>query len=125
MNTNTLKYPNFRFPVPVISYATYLYNRYTLSYRDVAYLLHEHSRLQRKDSVLEAIVVAVAPKLTFTKLSAITMSSLRESGSFATNSATDYCVQRLPRLLGATLIAVSTNLAVQEFAALTATTQFL
>ncbi len=35
------KYKHFRFPIAVISHAVYLYNRYTLSYRDVSDLLLE------------------------------------------------------------------------------------
>ena len=41
MIANDLKYKRFRFPVAVISHAIYLYNRFTLSYRDVSDLLFE------------------------------------------------------------------------------------
>ena len=41
MIESTEKYRNFRFPIAVISHAIYLYNRYCLSYRDVADLLFE------------------------------------------------------------------------------------
>ena len=41
MISNDLKYKHFRFPVAVISQAIYLYNRFTLSYRDVSDLLLE------------------------------------------------------------------------------------
>jgi len=39
MIANDLKYKHFRFPIAVISQAIYLYNRFTLSYRDVSDLL--------------------------------------------------------------------------------------
>ena len=39
MIANNLKYKRFRFPIAVISQAIYLYNRFTLSYRDVSDLL--------------------------------------------------------------------------------------
>jgi len=39
MIANDLKYKHFRFPVVVISQAIYLYNRFSLSYRDVSDLL--------------------------------------------------------------------------------------
>jgi len=39
MIDNGQKYKHFRFPIAVISRAIYLYNRYTLSYRDVSDLL--------------------------------------------------------------------------------------
>jgi len=41
MIDNRLKYKHFRYPIAVISQAIYLYNRYTLSYRDVSDLLFE------------------------------------------------------------------------------------
>ena len=41
MIDNGPKYKHFRFPIAVISQAIYLYNRYTLSYRDVSDLLLE------------------------------------------------------------------------------------
>jgi len=41
MIANDLKYKRFRFPIAVISQAIYLYNRFTLSYRDVSDLLLE------------------------------------------------------------------------------------
>jgi putative transposase len=41
MIDNTRKYKNFRFPIEIISHAIYLYNRFTLSYRDVSDLLLE------------------------------------------------------------------------------------
>jgi len=41
MIANDLKYKRFRFPIAVISHAIYLYNRFTLSYRDVSDLLFE------------------------------------------------------------------------------------
>jgi len=41
MDDNPIKYKNYRFPIAVISHAIYLYNRYTLSYRDVSDLLHK------------------------------------------------------------------------------------
>ena len=41
MMTSDLKYKRFRFPITVISQAIYLYNRFTLSYRDVPDLLFE------------------------------------------------------------------------------------
>jgi len=41
MIDNDLKYKHFRFPIAVISRAIYLYNRCTLSYRDVSDLLLE------------------------------------------------------------------------------------
>lgn len=39
MIDNDLRYKNFRFPIAIISHAVYLYNRFTLSYRDVSDLL--------------------------------------------------------------------------------------
>jgi len=41
MDAKQLKYKNYRFPIAVISQAIYLYNRYSLSYRDVSDLLFE------------------------------------------------------------------------------------
>jgi len=41
MIANELKYKHFRFPIAVISQAIFLYNRFTLSYRDVSDLLLE------------------------------------------------------------------------------------
>jgi len=41
MIDKSLRYKRFRFPIAVISRAIYLYNRYTLSYRDVSDLLLE------------------------------------------------------------------------------------
>ena len=41
MIANDLKYKRFRFPIAVISHVIYLYNRFTLSYRDVSDLLLE------------------------------------------------------------------------------------
>ena len=41
MIANDLKYKHFRFPIVVISQAIYLYNRFSLSYRDVSDLLLE------------------------------------------------------------------------------------
>ena len=41
MIESTDKYPNFRFPITIISHAVYLYNRFTLCYRDVSDLLLE------------------------------------------------------------------------------------
>ena len=41
MIASDLKYKRFRFPIAVISQAIYLYNRFTLSYRDVSDLLLE------------------------------------------------------------------------------------
>ena len=41
MIANDLKYKHFRFPIAVISQAIYLYNRFSLSYRDVSDLLLE------------------------------------------------------------------------------------
>jgi len=41
MIDNRLKYKNYRFPIAVISHAIYLYNRFSLSYQDVEYLLFQ------------------------------------------------------------------------------------
>jgi len=41
MNDTTTRYPNFRYPIAVISQAIWLYNRFTLSYRDVSDLLFQ------------------------------------------------------------------------------------
>ena len=41
MIANDLKYKHFRFPIAVISQAIFLYNRFSLSYRDVSDLLFE------------------------------------------------------------------------------------
>ena len=39
MHTNEARYPKFRFPICVISQAIWLYNRFSLSYRDVSDML--------------------------------------------------------------------------------------
>ena len=41
MNVQEARYPNYRFPIVVISHAIWLYNRFTLSYRDVSDLLFQ------------------------------------------------------------------------------------
>jgi transposase-like protein len=41
MNISQDRYPNFRFPIFVISHAIWLYNRFGLSYRDVSDLLFQ------------------------------------------------------------------------------------
>jgi len=41
MNVQEARYPNYRFPIAVISHAIWLYNRFTLSYRDVSDLLFQ------------------------------------------------------------------------------------
>ena len=41
MDDKELKYKNYRFPIAVISHAIYLYNRFSLSYRDVEDLLFQ------------------------------------------------------------------------------------
>jgi len=45
------KYPKFRFPIAVISQAIYLYNRYSLSYRDVSDLLLERGIVVSHQSI--------------------------------------------------------------------------
>jgi len=51
MIDNDLKYKNFRFPVAVISHAIFLYNRFVLSYRDVADLLYERGIVVSHQSI--------------------------------------------------------------------------
>lgn len=41
MNDPQPRYPNFRFPICVISHAVWLYNRFSLSYRDISDLFFE------------------------------------------------------------------------------------
>ena len=41
MNDTATRYPNFRYPIAVISQAIWLYNRFPLSYRDVSDLLFQ------------------------------------------------------------------------------------
>jgi len=41
MNNKETRYPNYRFPICLISHAIWLYNRFSLSYRDVSDLLLE------------------------------------------------------------------------------------
>jgi len=51
MMESTDKYPKFRFPIAIISHAIYLYNRYSLSYRDVSDLLLERGIVVSHQSV--------------------------------------------------------------------------
>ena len=39
MNKREARYPNYRYPLSVISHTIWLYNRFALSYRDVSDLL--------------------------------------------------------------------------------------
>ena len=41
MNNRDARYPNYRYPISVISHAIWLYNRFAMSYRDVSDLLIE------------------------------------------------------------------------------------
>ncbi|MFC4456730.1 IS6 family transposase [Deinococcus sonorensis] len=45
------KFPGYRFPLPIIGYAVWLYHRFTLSYRDVEELLLERGIAVTRESI--------------------------------------------------------------------------